>query len=331
MAILRRKSGFTLVELLVVIAIIGVLVALLLPAIQAAREAARRSTCANHLKQIGLAAQNHHSAHGRFPPGLTAVPMGDDDEEDGYAWSVFLLPYLEQQAIYDAYQRDLPNLPLPRGWRSDPSDPVVWAQTVLPVYSCPSSRLPAQSPGSTGPFNRILGCGKSDYKGCSGDHEDGALIQAIHEHVQGLGGRNGFEIRQFTDGTSNTFFVGESSYYTTYSVVGGLTDPGIPGRNPGMSQDRRFPVWVGAVVLDESNLAETNCDTPLGVRAKDDVFYSEHPGIVQFVYADGSVHPVSENIDITTYILTGIRNDGLTEGYVINCDTVTTDDIGGGQ
>jgi prepilin-type N-terminal cleavage/methylation domain-containing protein len=323
-------TGFTLVELLVVIAIIGVLVALLLPAVQAAREAARRSTCSNNLKQIGLAALNHHSAHGTLPPGLTAV-LVNGKEIDGYAWSVFLLPYLEQQAIYDAYKADLPNLPLPRCYRTDPSDPVQWSQTVLPVYSCPSSRLPERSPGSIGPFNIILGCSKNDYKGCSGDQDDGALIQARFADVLGLSGYVGFKLRQFTDGTSKTFFVGESSYYTRLSIEGGLTDPAIPGNSPGKSDDRKFPVWIGAVNLDESNLAETNCETPLGVRARNDVFYSEHTGIVQFVYADGSVHPISEDIDIGTYILLGIRNDEQTDGFVVDCDNVTIGEIGGGK
>jgi hypothetical protein len=319
-----------------VIAIIGVLVALLLPAVQAAREAARRSSCSNNLKQIGIAAHMYHDAYHTFPPGLTLVIDGGV-ETDGYAWSVFLLPYLEQQAVYDAYKADLPNVPLPRGTRGTPSAPipVEWARTVIPVYSCPTSRLPERSPGARTLGYILEGCGKSDYKGCSGDRDDGALIQASNaDRVSGgweaLGGEDGFELRQFTDGASNIFFVGESSYYTTLDVDGGIFDPAIPGRD-GKDGDRKFPVWVGAVLLDESNLAETNCETPLGVRAKDDVFYSEHTGIVQFVYADGSVHPISEDIDIGTYILLGIRNDGQTDGSVVDCENLKPGDIGGGK
>src|SRR5690349_4531830 len=93
-----RVRGFTLVELLVVIAIIGILVALLLPAIQAAREAARRAQCQNHLKNIGVALQNYHSAMKRFPKGFISTGAG---AIEAWAWSTFLLPYLEEQAIYD--------------------------------------------------------------------------------------------------------------------------------------------------------------------------------------------------------------------------------------
>src|SRR4051812_17623314 len=95
---MSKRRAFTLVELLVVIAIIGILVALLLPAIQAAREAARRSQCQNHLKNIGLAIQNYHTAKNRFPKGFVSTGSG---AIEAWAWSVFLLPYLEEQAIFD--------------------------------------------------------------------------------------------------------------------------------------------------------------------------------------------------------------------------------------
>ncbi len=101
---MRRVLGFTLVELLVVIAIIGILVALLLPAVQAARESARRTQCVNNLKQLGLALQNHHSALGYFPKSQTASgrSSNDDCEPGYYSWLVFLLPYIEQGALYDS-------------------------------------------------------------------------------------------------------------------------------------------------------------------------------------------------------------------------------------
>src|SRR5262245_26547135 len=101
------RRGFTLVELLVVIAIIGILVALLLPAVQAAREAARRTQCVNHLHQIGIAMHNRHDVYLEFPPALAQfVPPGAQEIKD-HSWTPFVLPYIEQQAIYDRYNFDL--------------------------------------------------------------------------------------------------------------------------------------------------------------------------------------------------------------------------------
>ncbi|MGI9427477.1 MAG: DUF1559 domain-containing protein, partial [Bythopirellula sp.] len=138
----HMRRAFTLVELLVVIAIIGVLVALLLPAVQAAREAARRSTCKNQFKQVGLALQNYHSARGAFPPGTEFHVSGNRNDcrfapknpstYRGFGWGTFILPYLEQQAIYDAFDFTDPNAPI----YSDDS----WAAVanLVPVYICPS-------------------------------------------------------------------------------------------------------------------------------------------------------------------------------------------------
>src|ERR1700760_4340713 len=92
-----KRKAFTLVELLVVIAIIGILVALLLPAIQAAREAARRSQCQNHIKNLALAVLNYESAKKRYPPGFVSEPL----KTEAWAWSIFILPYIEEQALYD--------------------------------------------------------------------------------------------------------------------------------------------------------------------------------------------------------------------------------------
>jgi hypothetical protein len=167
------------------------------------------------------------------------------------------------------------------------------------------------------------GCGKCDYKGNSGDHDDGVLV-ASRKAVDG-GGKDGkgYSMRQITDGTSNTFLVGEASYYTR--VFQDLENPAVPGFS-----DTRFPVWVGAVTSDENSLAETNCSAPMNVRVEDDSFYSEHNGIVQFVYVDGSVHSISEDIDIGAYVILGVRNDGYSD-VGIDCSLVTSDDqLGGG-
>jgi prepilin-type N-terminal cleavage/methylation domain-containing protein len=122
-----RRAGFTLVELLVVIAIIGILVALLLPAIQAAREAARRSQCSNNLKQLSVAMQNHHDVHEFFPPGNTALTSHKSDAHkngqwyDGMmAWSVPILPFIEQEDLYNQVDRTA------RAWTSEMGRSLVW-------------------------------------------------------------------------------------------------------------------------------------------------------------------------------------------------------------
>lgn len=101
----RSRDGFTLVELLVVIAIIGILVGLLLPAVQAAREAARRMSCQNNLKQMGLALHNYEGVFGKLPPAMFGSPMnGNTLDDDGFGWQVAILPFIEQQNMYDLMQ-----------------------------------------------------------------------------------------------------------------------------------------------------------------------------------------------------------------------------------
>ena len=153
-----RPAGFTLVELLVVIAIIGILVALLLPAIQAAREAARRSQCQNNMKNIAIALQNYHSEHKRFPVGF--VSTGPAEGIEAWAWSTFALPYLEEQSIYDRLgpsekfmqpvngnrkgKRNLADLFRRRDTKPDELVPL---QTPLPVFRCASDSTPDLIPG----------------------------------------------------------------------------------------------------------------------------------------------------------------------------------------
>src|SRR5262249_32882945 len=163
------RSGFTLVELLVVIAIIGILIALLLPAIQAAREASRRTQCANNLRQIGLALQGHVVANKAFPPG-----MKEGCYQCGpWAWSAFILPYMDARSVYDrlVVQNRPTYAPNANGNRNGP------AQVVLPVYLCPSTGHIADSRGDdfrindfnhNGTWDAGEGLGASDYGGIQG-------------------------------------------------------------------------------------------------------------------------------------------------------------------
>ena len=127
-----RRRAFTLVELLVVIAIMGVLVALLLPAVQSAREAARRTQCTNNLKQIGIGMANFEVAKKHFPPGEfkpAGVPAGA-----GLAWSCWFLPYIEENNLYDRMNLAM-DMRAPPNWQADLSGPT---NQVIPVYLCPS-------------------------------------------------------------------------------------------------------------------------------------------------------------------------------------------------
>jgi prepilin-type N-terminal cleavage/methylation domain-containing protein len=159
----RAGRGFTLVELLVVITIIGVLIALLLPAVQAAREAARRMQCSNNLKQIGLALHGYHTALESFPPGCLSYEVMD------HCWTTMILPYLELQSLHDRYHFD-------RKW-SDPVNAAV-VSTDLPVFMCPSTA-----------HNDYTGAG--DYGGIDGTELTGLAA--------GWGVREGYECGMLLD------------------------------------------------------------------------------------------------------------------------------------
>ncbi len=188
---LRLRAGFTLVELLVVIAIIGVLVALLLPAVQAARNAARRTSCGNNLRQIAIALQAYHDVHESFPPGgieprLIAGPSGRQ-----LAWSAFLLPYMEQQSLYD--QIDLTKA-------FDSSENAAAAATVVETYLCPS--VSRQS-------RQVDGRAACDYGGIYGER-----INSPNSPPKGtmLYDRTVAD-RDIRDGASHTLIVSEDSQW----------------------------------------------------------------------------------------------------------------------
>ncbi|NLF72780.1 MAG: DUF1559 domain-containing protein [Candidatus Anammoximicrobium sp.] len=150
MRLCQKRPAFTLVELLVVIAIIGILVALLLPAIQAARESARRIQCANHLKQIGVALHNYHDSFQKFPYGW---------DNRGVGWTLHLLPFVELNSVYSTihFQESGPG-----NWDSG-SENQLACETVVPVYRCPSMPLPEHMD-----YNGIEKRVPASYRGCSG-------------------------------------------------------------------------------------------------------------------------------------------------------------------
>lgn len=200
----RSRGGFTLVELLVVIAIIGVLIGMLLPAVQQAREAARRITCGNNLRQIGIALQNYHSVHQHFPPGGVEFRFGNargnGPPQRNLAWSAFLLPQLDQQNVFD-------RIDFNQAFDSDANAEA--AATVLPVYLCPSS----QRRSDTNAQSR----GPCDYGGIFGER-----INGPNNPPKGLMVYDQtFSHSDIPDGSSNTLIVAEDSAFSDGQWING--------------------------------------------------------------------------------------------------------------
>lgn len=299
------RSGFTLVELLVVIAIIGILVALLLPAVQAAREAARRTSCSNNLKQIALAAHNFHDVHQRFPPGMLApiplagYPVGSTTDQ-GIGLIASLLPYVEQTAARDLIQRNLlAEVNEPR-WYADASTTSA-ARMKTNVFVCPSTNPYQHKADSTllvfYPYE-LTSAGVVNYTGIT-TSDAGGLTLGRTTYV-GVGGylgsipaglgligmfyvRSNTRMADVTDGTSNVLMFGET--------VGGRV---------GATKNFGF-TWMGVGF----QISGFGLDDKAWSR-----FSSEHPGIVQFAIGDGSVRGISTNIDYTNYVYLSAMRDG---------------------
>ena len=238
-----KRFGFTLVELLVVIAIIGILIGMLLPSVQQVREAARRTTCANNLRQLGLANHNFESAHGHLPLGGYGSINDDNGLENvGFGWGAFLLPHVEQQPLYDLLdvhpdnQRIVINSAGDMGTFEDYFDAnneiVPGGDTVLDVFRCPSSLVPEQVQAEltltcrdnlSDPCSGIdlsvnnnawkVGYGTSDYKACAGENgELNGIFVRFSDIGRAGGSKKGRKMSEITDGTSNTILLGESSY-----------------------------------------------------------------------------------------------------------------------
>tara|TARA_R110000868_G_scaffold208062_1_gene457305 strand:- start:37608 stop:38450 length:843 start_codon:yes stop_codon:yes gene_type:complete len=268
----KKRTGFTLIELLVVIAIIAILIALLLPAVQQAREAARRSTCKNNLKQIGLALHNYHDTHRSFPPCYVDQVVGGVTSGNNLGWSMFLLPYMDQATLY---QKISETGAMNVFWTTltPMTDSSGFAKVSLPVFNCPSDP-------SGGINTKISGSyGKSNYKALRSVLTYYAGTPTFHPEKRML--------RDFTDGASNTLIVGESD---TQNHKGGL--------------------WVGKSSNSRDILSNANDTYRINGPDVDDGFSSVHVGGCHFVFADGRVRFLSENISGDIYTGLGTYNGG---------------------
>jgi prepilin-type N-terminal cleavage/methylation domain-containing protein len=284
----RRHQGFTLVELLVVIAIIGILVALLLPAVQAAREAARRMKCSNHLKQIGLALHNYHDVHKVFPSGW--VHPGASNLEC-WSWSVLILPFMEQSPMHD--KLEVHHWNLYQGMQSTVGARIKGlVETPIDIYICPSDtgylrpgliHNNRNFSGSAG-YNAIGGYrpGVTSYVGVMG-HRDTAGINA---NSGVFFGNSAVSFKDILDGTSNTAAVGErdTQFCRSGSWVGVRNANGTGSRGVYTAVGHSRPRLNEPAITWSSN---AGCG---------EGFSSLHRGGAQFVLCDGSVRFVAETI-----------------------------------
>ncbi len=287
----RRTTGFTLVELLVVIAIIGVLVALLLPAVQAAREAARRMSCGNNLKQIALSAHTYHNTYQAFPPAFLYKPPyaangRGPNNTPFWGWSSFLLPFIEQQPLHERLNVGTTHLLVAV------NTPILldMMQKPIPSFRCPSDTGPPLQVGSpclldgkaTAVSNYVGSNGSRYFRGRNNNHLN---IGMFVEHVS-------ISIRDVLDGTSNTAFIGErrwsvSDINSRLRISRAANIFGVRRHNSGNQ---------GTNAVMGSGRAKLNYNWSHTGRSRMS-FSSEHPGGAQFALADASVRFIPETIE----------------------------------
>jgi prepilin-type N-terminal cleavage/methylation domain-containing protein/prepilin-type processing-associated H-X9-DG protein len=297
---LASQRAFTLVELLVVITIIGILIALLLPAVQAAREAARRLHCTDNLKQIGLALQGYHAACGCFPAAesINSSQNGGPEPDDyrGHPLYIVLLPYLELQNVERHY-----NYSGALGWWTFENDPatVPYAKMRLPVYQCPSDGRGQEYPNQRGYFG-VIG-GKTLAAHC-GDWGGGDVF------LDGLFAINKWRrCDDIRDGASNTLAVGESIHVSRYGLGPGydIADRGGPvawycGAGCWITCEPKHQT-LGRSVRSTKYAINRNILPMNPDQDSDAPFGSFHPGGTSFAFADGHVGFLSETIRLSTY------------------------------
>jgi type II secretory pathway pseudopilin PulG len=303
------------VELLVVIAIIGILVGLLLPAVQAAREAARRMQCSNNIKQMGLALHNYESAHRTYPPGFISRvtgpwPGGGNTPlpEAGPGWSFFalMLPHLEQSSLHRSIDFHLPiTSPVNQAARS----------TDVSVYQCPSDAW--NEPVTVWPISHgISDLAYASYIGClgGGDPANAPAYTAMYEEqpFNGIFHRNvAIRHADIVDGTSNTIGLGERASMFTPNGWAGVIPSAQTVFSPRIAQSRGQA--VGQTARPAITMATVHIRTggPNAPNGSPGGFWSPHTGGCLFLLMDGSVHTIMTTVDMNVYRAMAGRNDGI--------------------
>ncbi len=347
-----KKFAFTLVELLVVIAIIGILISLLLPAVQSARESARRMQCSNNMKQIGLGVHNYHDTYKTMPAGFTGT---------GFTWSGAILPYIEQGNLYSMLSFDSSNEAI-GGYRHNTSGTVISSEsdtpidnvkvcmTHIPTYYCTSTTLPKHQPGSyNNIYNRAIAC----YRGNAGSDVGNDNVRTMRPEGYTVGGvtipdsdmislsghrgprkasgapianPNGplygnswLSFGAVKDGLSNTVLVGESVPAPDFSKDSQGMDFWHTGGNqwwgwkPGDDQATEFSEALGSGMIQLNAFFLTPNIHGTFIEV---AFGSEHPNGANFSLGDGSVHYITNSVNWDTYRAAHSRNGGESDSLL---------------
>jgi len=317
----KRARGFTLVELLVVIAIIGILIGLLLPAVQMAREAARRSTCSNNLKQLSLAMLNFENTNSTLPLATSALPLSGTNN-----WAPAILPYIEQQNLLSGYDPQV-------DWWVSPNRELV--MTPIPVLNCPSApnqdRIQDKPETPPGP-NKTGACG--DYFVPTGVHLDInnelpddakltstglALYGMIRPYVKATATIQGYtqnRLSDVTDGLTNTIMLGEcSGREDVWRRGSGMTPVDYVGPPKVRARGGAWATTDNPYEIGQ----RTAWNDPISIPGKMSInnsnewghcFFAFHPGGSNFAMGDGSVRMLNEQVDLTVLIHLVTRSGG---------------------
>jgi prepilin-type N-terminal cleavage/methylation domain-containing protein/prepilin-type processing-associated H-X9-DG protein len=283
-----QDRGFTLIELLVVIAIIGLLVALLLPAVQAAREAARRAQCVNNLKQLGLALHTYETASRSFPPGyISNFDTSGNDTGPGWGWAVMLLPHIEQKPLFDTVNLNLP---------IEDASGLTSRLTPMAVFLCPSDSAPltwtAVTRDQSGiPLQSVCQVAEANYVGMYGTSDPGVDGDGVFFRDSNI------SISSITDGTAQTIAAGERAYALGVAAwVGSVTGTSLfPLTDDGIGYPR---------VENAPGMMLGHAGGNLGPGAPNsevNQFYSRHSGGVNFLFADGHVSFLKTTLNPNTF------------------------------
>jgi prepilin-type N-terminal cleavage/methylation domain-containing protein/prepilin-type processing-associated H-X9-DG protein len=293
-----RKSAFTLIELLVVLAIIAILIALLVPAVQKVRAAAARTQCMNNLKQIGIAVHAYYDAEKALAPAYHSPPESYDPNYTlgaGWGWAAILLPYLDQQPLYQSAGVAT--------WIFGPpydgvtlASPNQWTQTVLAVFRCPADYGPDLND------QRSL-FATSNYRACAGPNLNQANVSFFPDYDWGgcMFQDSTITMPQITDGTSNTLIIGECALDDSMGRHAAIW-AGMRGISDGSAYISDVMWWMDNVT------AEINGPAP-------QAFSSNHSGGVFFLFCDGSVRFCLNNADPVNIIYLAGRNDGVIANF----------------